>query len=197
MAPVPTAHVLRELGRPDRTEEEKEAVAGLHPAEQRYRVLFLRYLDSLPAEVAIDMDRIGTVIADYVEETQVATQAQERGGARAGKAGEPAGEEPQEATRTSSGSWGAALRGWMRALDDRSRDLFARVPAWLAVVLVVTSLVGLAAVLWWRAGGWSPAVVDPPVSVPVEAPAPWAPPSGAPFVPAQEAPATLPEPKKK
>ena len=152
MAPVPTAHVLRELGRPGLTAEEEEAVGGLHPAEQRYRVLFLRYLDSQPPEAAIDMDRIGTAIADYVEATQVAATVGEREEAR------PA------------------------AIDDRWRELFGRVPGWLAVVLVVASLAGLAAVLWWRAGGSAPAVVDPPASVPVQAPSPGAP---------------LPEPKKK
>ncbi len=66
VAPIPSAAVLRELGRPEPTPAEREAVADFEPDEQTWRILFLRYIDSLPASASIDAEATGGAITAYL-----------------------------------------------------------------------------------------------------------------------------------
>src|SRR5262249_25043173 len=67
VAPIPSPHVLRELGRPDLTAAEEELVRELDPHDQAWRVLFLRYIDVQPAGACIDAEAVGRAIDAYLE----------------------------------------------------------------------------------------------------------------------------------
>ncbi|MFO0588733.1 MAG: serine/threonine-protein kinase [Polyangiaceae bacterium] len=68
IAPVPSAHVLHELGRPPRTPAEEAIVEDLDPEEQAFRILFLRYIDTLPKHSMIDGEATARAVWDYIDE---------------------------------------------------------------------------------------------------------------------------------
>ncbi len=107
MAPIPPAHVLRELGRPGLTADEERLTAGLDPIDQRWRVLFLRYLDTLPPDVGVDMDRIGGAISEHLD----AEEPAEDTGAPGGNTREHRGSAPASARAQRVPVWALVVAG--------------------------------------------------------------------------------------
>lgn len=159
VAPAPAPNALRELGRAEMTEHERGMVAGLAPLDQRYRLLFSRYLETLPPGVHVDLDLIGDAIAAHLEALE---GAQGTGQVEGGAGGRSDGGPRSAGARSMRFAGGMPPRVW----------------ALLVLVLVVGLFfgVGLSRARDWLVGG----SVAGPAARPVTAPGTAAPPAQGP-----------------